>query len=914
MPIPLVRIPCGRTRREGEHNVSTTRRGKSLGIHLVVLLSVAVLVPSVATAAGAATTASFATPAPGLSGGQVVVDGAGQAYATNRSQNRVEVLSLTTHALEAPIAVGSSPVSLDLSPDRTTLYVANYDSNDVSVVDLSLRREVRRIAMPDPGHPSSIAVAANGTALLARAAAGGSSDAPTLAQIDLSSGAVRARTDWLPYTLSLDTVRVQASGDRSRIGIVRSLGSGSFYDTETDGFTAEKVLGSGGFLAVDNAGSKLITGGPDTLVLDRDLVLRATIPGPGTIALALNGAGTVGYRLRGTQVDVLDLSRALVTASIALPDPPSQYAGSLALTPDGSTLVALTANGFSVVPTSAATPVPCVAPAAPAQVLPVCGAPLADMVADGRGRAYVSNPTRNQVEVVSLGSRSLEAPIAVGSQPGSLDLSPDGNTLYVVDTGGQDVSVVDLSARREVRRITVPFAKSTERLFSIAVADNGTALLTTRSPADGLGQRLVQIVLATGTVTERTDIPVAKPLYLEASGDHRRIAALVGDAPGGMLFEYVAGKDTFTPPKFVSAGLSEIAMDGDGSELLVGPGNYDYDPGVYRLDRDLVRRGTIDPFGDGLAISPSGTTAYTVFGHTLGIIDVQRNLTVRWVPLPEGLASKPGALVPTPDGGAVAVVTTSGIAFASTTAGYAVPACGSAYVAGQVTAVCGGLSDVVTDRTGHAYVSNPERNEIEVVSLADGTPEVPIPVGSRPRGLDLSADGTKLYVADSGPRRSRSSTCRCAGRRTGSPFLPPPTTTGRSRSRWRATGPPCSRRRSAAPGTAARSASSTWPTRPLRCGRTSAWPVERPAKRPSCGRAATDPTSRSSKTISPTARSPCTRPPPTASRRSRSARSTSPPSPWTPRAPPSSSTLARTCWTGRRSRRASSPPEARASP
>jgi YVTN family beta-propeller protein len=84
----------------------------------------------------------------------------------------VRVLSLAGGVLEAAVPVGTLPVGLDLSSGGSLLYVANSGSNDVSVVDVALRREVRRMpvpAMQRTGRPFSIAVAANGTATTAAA-------------------------------------------------------------------------------------------------------------------------------------------------------------------------------------------------------------------------------------------------------------------------------------------------------------------------------------------------------------------------------------------------------------------------------------------------------------------------------------------------------------------------------------------------------------------------------------------------------------------------------------------------------------------------------------------------------------------------------------------------------------------------
>jgi YVTN family beta-propeller protein len=60
-------------------------------------------------------------------------------------------------------------------------------------------------------------------------------------------------------------------------------------------------------------------------------------------------------------------------------------------------------------------------------------------------------------------------------------------------------------------------------------------------------------------------------------------------------------------------------------------------------------------------------------------------------------------------------------------------------------------SEIAIDPTStYAYISRPAANQVEVLRLADGAFEDPIPVGSSPTGLDLSPDGSLLYVANTG--------------------------------------------------------------------------------------------------------------------------------------------------------------------
>ncbi|MBN1257388.1 MAG: hypothetical protein JXA52_06745 [Planctomycetes bacterium] len=88
-------------------------------------------------------------------------------------------------------------------------------------------------------------------------------------------------------------------------------------------------------------------------------------------------------------------------------------------------------------------------------VLPKAGF-LAGLCYDpGRGRIYLSNLDQNQVETYDLTISQWLNPIAVGSLPEGLDISPDGTKLYVLNTGAAKVSVVDLTQNPgvEVERI-----------------------------------------------------------------------------------------------------------------------------------------------------------------------------------------------------------------------------------------------------------------------------------------------------------------------------------------------------------------------------------------------------------------------------------------------------------------------------
>ncbi|HEU4747337.1 MAG TPA: hypothetical protein VFS56_02470 [Gemmatimonadaceae bacterium] len=98
------------------------------------------------------------------------------------------------------------------------------------------------------------------------------------------------------------------------------------------------------------------------------------------------------------------------------------------------------------------------------------GLPFGGQVADalyhsGKDRLYLTNITRNQLEVFSLGDSSFKAPVIVGSRPWGLAAWPRdrngtmGDTILVANSGGTDISYVDLNVGAdgsEVFRYALP--------------------------------------------------------------------------------------------------------------------------------------------------------------------------------------------------------------------------------------------------------------------------------------------------------------------------------------------------------------------------------------------------------------------------------------------------------------------------
>jgi Calx-beta domain len=285
------------------------------------------------------------------------------------------------------------------------------------------------------------------------------------------------------------------------------------------------------------------------------------------------------------------------------------------------------------------------------------GAPLADVVIDPTSTwAYATNTSLNEVEVVNLKTHAAAAPIPVGSLPEGIDITADGSTLYVACKGGSTVWVVDIATGAH-HTIVIPSGFSNDTPFSIAIANNDKAFVATTFSGSGFGANMWQIVLSTEQVTKRTDFyaggATTEDTHLQASFDRSRIGVVAGDISSGPVFVYTAATDHFTSEKDLAAFVDYVTMDRDGSTLLV-------DPGTYVLDQTPTLLGTITGGGGGVGLLPDGTIGYRTNGTSIDVLDVERFLSVRSVPLNNGTSGR-SELAVAPNGSVMVVLTSMGI-------------------------------------------------------------------------------------------------------------------------------------------------------------------------------------------------------------------------------------------------------------
>ena len=96
------------------------------------------------------------------------------------------------------------------------------------------------------------------------------------------------------------------------------------------------------------------------------------------------------------------------------------------------------------------------------RALPIGGQIMDAAVDSARNEVYLTNHAMNRVEVFSLASTTFVANIPVGSAPWGIALWPRdtlghyGDTVVVANSGGTNLSIVDVVSRREKRRHRLP--------------------------------------------------------------------------------------------------------------------------------------------------------------------------------------------------------------------------------------------------------------------------------------------------------------------------------------------------------------------------------------------------------------------------------------------------------------------------
>jgi YVTN family beta-propeller protein len=244
---------------------------------------------------------------------------------------------------------------------------------------------------------------------------------------------------------------------------------------------------------------------------------------------------------------------------------------------------------------------------------------LQDILLDeARGRVYITNSGYNRIEVFDTRAQKFLNPISVGQLPHQMAMSTDGTTLYVGNTGGESISIVDLNLQQVIGNVVFP-----------PFPRNGTtAIIYPRSLAMGLFG--LQFVMSNGTQWQvvgnnalprpvSTVIPTTLatsngPSYgMVASPGYDRILTMSGN---GNAYVYDATSD-----QYVAARLLFPTIQGYYGVLGALPG------GNYLLADGLILNQSLGAVGG--AATPSASGPITPSRNVAAVAPIDANSYLR---------------------------------------------------------------------------------------------------------------------------------------------------------------------------------------------------------------------------------------------------------------------------------------------
>ncbi|MCL5743666.1 MAG: hypothetical protein M1541_07035 [Acidobacteria bacterium] len=228
---------------------------------------------------------------------------------------------------------------------------------------------------------------------------------------------------------------------------------------------------------------------------------------------------------------------------------------------------------------------------------------LQDAIADeARDRVYVTNSGYNRIEVFDRLRQRFLTPIEVGQLPHQMALGGDGRTLYVANTGGESISVVDLKLGKVIGGIQfspIPRSGTASPITPQAIAMSAFGLQAVMS--DGSQWEAVNNQL---TVRPADSVTPVKFSTTTQTGPPRMIAT-----PGGLSIMTMAANGT----TYLYDGLSDAytvsnrpyttqtTVQGYYGPLAAGP------QGTYFLMNGFILNSALSAMGG--SDSPSSTQA-----------------------------------------------------------------------------------------------------------------------------------------------------------------------------------------------------------------------------------------------------------------------------------------------------------------
>lgn len=655
-------------------------------------------------------------------------------YIASPAFDMLSIVKTQSNTLERLVNVGKKPVGVSVDP-KGLVYVVNYDSNDISVIDPSANSStpINSFKTGDT-QPFALGNFITGNTC--------TSSAPITYTITINPSPPTIITDGTPAALTTPAnipcppTKIDVSGINLTEGISVTPPAG--FEVSLDGLTYSPtlVIGNGGTpppvplyirLAFGNAvgtysGDILLksAGATDVKVAVTGTITQAI---PYVIASAASGSITAceGSASASPKLQQFTVSGTLLTGDILLTAPAnfeisrsatSGFGNNLTLTRVGATVAATTIyvrsaasakgviSGNVSVTSNGANPLQVAVKgvvAAPPTVNAVANQTLfggqntqaVNFTGTGNSYSWVNdNPS---IGLAASGDGNITAFKAINN--GTTDVvahitvTPHNDPLaYVANFNLNAVSVINTLTSKIVNTITVARAP-----YAAVVSPDGTSVYIANQNSG-----LVSVInTASGTVGNLT----------------------VGSNPSG------------------------LALSADGSTLYVTNGNQNT---VQMLDANshgLLATITVGNTPQGVAVSPNGSWAYVANRNSNSISVISSALRQKLLDI--GVGTSPESVAVSPDGSLVYVTNynSRSVSVISTADNRVIDAI-------QVGANPRGIA--INQDGSIIYVTNYGSKAVSVIRTSDRSIIKNVPVGDNPEGISLSPDGKLVYVANYG--------------------------------------------------------------------------------------------------------------------------------------------------------------------
>ena len=523
-----------------------------------------------------------------------------KAYVANADSDTVSVIDLSANKVVAAIDVGTKPLVVAITPDGSKVYVTNLLSNNVSVIDAQKSVDDPNGAVvatiPVGTIPIGIGITPNGLkAYVGNCNCGVADPAKpdTVSVIDVATNSVITEVE-----VGFGPLGLAITSDGSKVYVPNSNSSTvSVIDVATD-TAIDTNLTTPGVIDPIPVGS-----GPADLVIapDDNRIYVSNFNNPDS---------------PGNTVSVIDTETNTVVDKITVGLGPA----GMALTPDGSKLYV--SNFGSIREPGKTVSVIDVKSNEVIDEIDVGTGPIAIAVNPDGSRAYVVNfGSKNfigsTVSEIDVSTDSVISTVLVGTGPAGVGVTPDGSKVCVANLGslgdpGNTVSIIDLITG-SASGITVGLGP-----LGLAITSDGAEAYVTNfggitSQTDFEAGNTVSVIDLSNNIS--TEVPID-------SGSEQVGPAGIAIAPGDGSSIYVNSLDRVSE-EFGAIGVISVSDPGDTVSII---------------DRDGKK--VVETVGVGnrpfaIAVTHDGARVYVAnyFGNTVSVLDTSTDTVIATIPI-----------------------------------------------------------------------------------------------------------------------------------------------------------------------------------------------------------------------------------------------------------------------------------------